>query len=170
MSAGGSDSERKNIGVNNNDNARLEESVTEVQQQHEWQLGDTDGTRAEEKDGTLKGESKGGIQKEYLTQAVKTKTKDGGSQATENNGSDAFSQYSNTNVRMMHLLGLDDAEEANEDNTDWQQLIGYQGIRRLREGGANQDGNARKTRLSTELHGSAFYQQLFAGNRQGRQE
>ena len=150
------------IGVNNNDNARLEEIVAEVQ--HGRQIGDTDETKAEEKDDTLQDESKDDTQQEERNLTVKTKTEDGGSQASKRHRSDAFSQYSNTNVRMMHLLGLDETEEANEDNTDWQQLIGYQGIRRLREGGANQDGNARNTRLSTELHGSSFHALLLGDN------
>ena len=60
------------------------------------------------------------------TLVVKTQTEDGGSQATENDGSVAFSKYYNENVWMMHLLGLDDAEASNEDIVDWQELTGYQ--------------------------------------------
>mmetsp|Transcript_21059 Transcript_21059/g.38599 ORF Transcript_21059/g.38599 Transcript_21059/m.38599 type:complete len:165 (+) Transcript_21059:252-746(+) len=160
------DNEWISIGVNNYDNARIEESVTEVIVQHGRQLADTDERRAEEKDDTLQDKSK------QMIITVKTKTEDGGggSQPTEKNGPDAFSKYSNTNVRMMYLLGLDDAAGGNEDNADWQHYTGYQGRWRLREGGVNQDGNARKTRLSTELHVSVFYGQLFGVNRPGRQE
>ena len=156
MNTGGS--EWHSIVVNNFDNARIEESLTKVIVQHARQLADTDERRAEEKDATLQDKNKERIF------TVKTKTEDGGSQGTENNGSDAFSKYSNTKVRMMHLLGLDETEEANEDNTDWQQLTGYQGHRRLREGGADQDGNTRNTRLSTELHGSSFHALLLGDN------
>ena len=163
MNTGGS--EWHSIVVNNFDNARIEESLTKEIVQHARQLADTDERRAEEKDATLQDKNKERIF------TAKTKTEDGGSQGTENNGSDAFSKYSNTKVRMMHLLGLDDAVGGNEDNADWQHYTGYQGRRRLREGGSNQDGNTRNTRLSTELHDSVFYGQLlFGGIHQGRQE
>ena len=94
---------------------------------------------------------------------VKTKTEDGGSaRVAESDGSDAFSRWSNTNARMTHLLTLEGIDPANEDNTDWKALIGYQGFRRLREGGVDLSTNSsRKTRLSTELHDSVFYEQLF---------
>ena len=54
---------------------------------------------------------------------VKTKTEDGGSKAASSTvrkeGRDAFLHYSNNTVRMRHLLGLDDAEAAiNEDIRD----------------------------------------------------
>lgn len=99
---------------------------------------------------------------------VLTKVEDGGTvqlastennvdeqQATDNN---AFQRYSNTNVRMTHLLGLDeeDPDVANEDNTDWRQITGYEGRRVLRQGVADNDENTRKTRLSTELHADVF--------------
>ena len=95
---------------------------------------------------------------------VKTKTEDGGSpQVAESDGSDAFSRWSNTNARMTHLLTLEGIDPANEDNTDWKALVGYQGFRRLREGGVDHSttNSTRKTRLSTELHDSVFYEQLF---------
>ena len=94
---------------------------------------------------------------------VKTKTEDGGSpRVAESDGSDAFSRWSNTNARMTHLLTLEGIDPANEDNTDWKALIGYQGFRRLREGGVDLSTNStRKTRLSTELHDSVFHEQLF---------
>ena len=69
-----------------------------------------------------------------LTIAAKMKTQDGGSQevaesSSSSSSTDAFSPYSNTNVRMMHLLGLDDdddneAASNNEDNADWQAITG----------------------------------------------
>lgn len=92
---------------------------------------------------------------------VETKTEDAGSQAHDGHmSSDAFSRYSNTNVRMMMLLGLSDGtdDEENEDNEVWKDIIGYQDLRRAR--GAGQD--VRKTRISTELHPSAFYSLMFA--------
>eukprot|EP00584_Thalassiosira_punctigera_P018394 CAMPEP_0172552556 /NCGR_PEP_ID=MMETSP1067-20121228/45827_1 /TAXON_ID=265564 ORGANISM="Thalassiosira punctigera, Strain Tpunct2005C2" /NCGR_SAMPLE_ID=MMETSP1067 /ASSEMBLY_ACC=CAM_ASM_000444 /LENGTH=200 /DNA_ID=CAMNT_0013340559 /DNA_START=17 /DNA_END=619 /DNA_ORIENTATION=- len=95
-------------------------------------------------------------QKEWgQTFKMPMKTEDGGSAAavTEGGGSDAFSRYSDRNVRMMHLLGLDDGdgEESNEENAaDWRRLTGYEG---LQEGEANQNGEAggRKTCLSWEM-------------------
>ena len=99
---------------------------------------------------------------------VKTKTEDGGSpQVAESDGSDAFSRWYNTNARMTHLLTLEGIDPANEDNTDWKALVGYQGFRRLREGGVDHSTTnststrKRKTRLSTELHDSVFHEQLF---------
>lgn len=95
---------------------------------------------------------------EETTLRVEAETRDGGvhDAPSNNEGRDAFSRYSNTNVRMMHLLQLDNGEdEGNEDNTDWQELTGYQGLRRLREG-VDEADNTRRTRLSTELHPSAF--------------
>ena len=97
---------------------------------------------------------------------VKTKVNDGGSGAqdatktTANSHGrvDAFAQLSNDDVRMRYLLGLDAAGDANnEDYADWQRLVGFQGLRRRREGA---DAPARKTRLSTELHSDAFMLQL----------
>lgn len=78
---------------------------------------------------------------------VKTKTNDGGSPATENEyrPDNAFSRYSNRNVRMMHLLGPPDNNDDGDANNE-----------AIREGEANPDANARKTRLSTELHVRAF--------------
>lgn len=99
---------------------------------------------------------------------IKTKVEDGGSGAgqSETTGTDAedtFLRYSNDNVRMMHLLGLDedDPEAANEDNTGWQQLTGFQGRRNLRDG---VNTNTRNSRLSNELHVSAFVNMLFGEN------
>ena len=68
---------------------------------------------------------------------------------------DLFTRYSNNNVRMWHLLGLDDEEEFDiEHNTGWKQLTGYQDYFPLNEG---DNGNTpRKTILSTELHPDVF--------------
>ena len=81
---------------------------------------------------------------------VKTKTEDGGSPvvSSTSKGRDAFSHYSSDAVRMRHLLGH--AEAANED------------IRDHPDAGAQADKDtSRKTRLSFELHGSAFYEEWF---------
>lgn len=68
---------------------------------------------------------------------------------------DLFTRYSNDNVRMWHLLGLDDDPDVNtEDDTSWQELTGYQGYRRLSVEGNGK--TSRKTRLSTELHPDVF--------------
>ena len=77
---------------------------------------------------------------------------------------DAFSRYSNTNVRMMHLLGINDDDEANnEDNTDWQEITGYLGLRPEGVGDHfNIDRIERKTQLSTELHSNAFMDEILA--------
>ena len=88
---------------------------------------------------------------ETITVRVKTKMEDGGSQAASStrNGRDAFLRYSNDAVRMRHLLGHDeeDAAAANEDIRDHQ------------EGADAEQATKRKTRLSFELHDSAFYEE-----------
>ena len=89
---------------------------------------------------------------------VPTKVADGGSTIRASNETedhpDLFMRYSNQNVRMTHLLGLDeeDSEVANEDNTEWQQIVGYH--RALRTNVGETD---RKTRLSWELYPDVFY-------------
>ena len=86
---------------------------------------------------------------------VKTKTEDGGSPVapSTSKGRDAFSHYSSDAVRMRHLLGH--AEAANED------------IRDHPDAGVQADKDtSRKTRLSFELHGSAFYEEWFGMPRQ----
>lgn len=90
-----------------------------------------------------------------ITVLAPTKTEDGGSQAS-GDGSDAFSRFSNRNVRMTYLLGLGGTDEENRDSADWMEHVGYQGRRRLRDGAAGEGSNTRKTRISTELHPSAF--------------
>ena len=72
---------------------------------------------------------------------------------------DTFRRYSNTNTRMWHLLGNDDPEANNEDNTDWQQVTGYQNLRHLRAG-VDPNNDERRTRLSTELHPDVFFRDL----------
>ena len=72
---------------------------------------------------------------------------------------DTFRRYSNTNTRMWHLLGNDDPEANNEDNTDWQQVTGYQNLRQLRAG-VDPNNDERRTRLSTELHPDVFLRDL----------
>jgi len=85
-----------------------------------------------------------------ITITVKTKMYDGGSQSQATKGkiadgsSDAFSRYSNTRFRMMHLLGLEDHEDTDED------ILPHP-----------DDRTTRKTRLSTELHDSVFMEMLF---------
>ena len=66
-------------------------------------------------------------------------------------GQDAFLHYSNITVRMRHLLGLEDAEAANEDIRDHLDA----GVQ------ADKGSTSRKTRLSFELHDSAFYDEWF---------
>ena len=89
-------------------------------------------------------------EEETITVRVKTKTEDGGSQVASStrNGRDAFLHYSNDTIRMRHLLGLDeeDAVAANED------IRGHQE-------GADVEATKRKTRISFELHYSAFYEE-----------
>ena len=86
-----------------------------------------------------------------ITITVKTKMYDGGSQSQATKGkiadgsSDAFSRYSNTRFRMMHLLGLEDHEDTDED------ILPH-----------HDDRTTRKTRLSTELHHSVFMEMLFS--------
>ena len=72
---------------------------------------------------------------------------------------DTFRRYSNTNTRMWHLLGNDDPEANNEDNTDWQQVTGYQNLRQLRAG-VDPNNDERRTRLSTELYPDVFLRDL----------
>ena len=71
---------------------------------------------------------------------------------------DTFRRYSNTNTRMWHLLGNDDPE-ANNENTDWQQVTGYQNLRQLRAG-VDPNNDERRTRLSTELYPDVFLRDL----------
>ena len=91
---------------------------------------------------------------------VKTKTEDGGSPVASSTGRkvrDAFLQYSNNTVRMRHLLGLEEAEQANQDNQEDHLDAGVL---------ADKGNTSRKTRLSFELHDSAFYEEWFGMPRQ----
>ena len=75
---------------------------------------------------------------------VKTKTEDGGTPAPkDNDGSDAFSLYSNMSVRMIHrrLIGLDNAGETSE-------------------GPGTTTNEARKTRLSTEVYPDSILNEM----------
>lgn len=97
---------------------------------------------------------------------VPTKTRDGGGAAelsTENGAAneeparpDAFARYSNQNVRMTHLLGLDNGNAQAENDVTWRAITGYQCLRRLRQG-VEVDENERRTRLPTELYPDTFY-------------
>ena len=75
--------------------------------------------------------------------------------------SDTFYRFSNSNARMMHLLFQHTANEAeaDDDDTSWQERIGYQG-RRYPRVGVDTNSTERKTRLSLELHQSAFYDEI----------
>ena len=73
--------------------------------------------------------------------------------------SDTFSRFSNSNARMMHLLFQHTANEVDDDDTSWQERIGYQGRRHPRVG-VDTNSTERKTRLSLELHQSAFYDEI----------
>lgn len=106
------------------------------------------------------------IEGEDNTQKEKEVAKPGDNEEATTNDerrSDAFLRLLNTNVRMWHLLELhhDDiqGEEPVEDNTGWQELTGYQGLRRIRED-ANISDNERKTRLSMELHPDVLLSQF----------
>lgn len=150
-----------------------------------------------QRDGTNDNESMGNNEEEDHRFEVKivnvlTKVEDGGTNNVQQQQAspdgrqatrDAFQLYSNTNVRMMHLLGLLDGNSTNADpqaqaaaaaaaiannnNQDdnmliWRMITGYQGRRTLREGVMAENGNdgvsdvERRTRLSTELHMNAF--------------
>ena len=94
--------------------------------------------------GQKREETKQGDQRIGIIYVVKTKTEDGGSPAPESNdGSDAFSRYSKSSIQMMSLNQplLEDAAEVAKE-------------------GAVAINAARKTRLSTELHCSVFYEEL----------
>jgi len=144
------------------DSTTASKKKEDIHQDQEVQIqrccNNADEEKERQKEGNEIDEKQEHKKKEYVDVIVKTKKEDGGSltTVTENNESDAFSRYSNTNVRMMHLLGIDDDESVNGDNLDWQRLTGYQGGRNLKEG-AGQDENERKTKLSTELHYDALY-------------
>ena len=156
---------------NENSNQALEERATYIQELDRLLgiIASDGGNRAEEHASKIESvptkQDDQGIINTTIT--AKMKTHDGGSQqvveSSSGSGTDAFSRYSNTNVRMMHLLGLDDDEEAsnNEDSIDWQEITGYLDLRHLGEREANSHGRIeRKTRLSTELHSTAFMDEI----------
>jgi hypothetical protein len=104
---------------------------------------------------------------------VPTKTEDGGSNEQENQSHnqdqggttststrpDAFRSYSDTDTRMLTLLGLEPSANPNDgQREDWRQLTGFVGIEEERRRHNDEDGGAtpRRTRLSTELHINAF--------------
>ena len=91
---------------------------------------------------------------------IKTKTNDGGSHEASDGVPDKFALFSNRNSRMMHLLGLADQMEHEEDDEVWRRLTGYQGAQNIVRVGAHAQGNSRETKLSTELHPSAFYRMI----------
>jgi hypothetical protein len=78
---------------------------------------------------------------------------------------DSFLTFSDTDTRMLTLLGLEPAANPNdgEEHEDWRQLTGFQGLgdrRRNQEAQAlaAPDGTStlRNTRVSWELHNNAF--------------
>ena len=97
---------------------------------------------------------------------VPLKQHDGGTErdSDQDEGSDSFARWSNDNARMMYLLTLDEGgpDGANDDNEDWMKLVGYQGLRPRAS-----DTTERQTRLSTELHDSAFFSTILGLIEQG---
>jgi hypothetical protein len=114
-----------------------------------------------------------------ITIIVPTKTYDGGSneqedqshnQDREQGGTtstststrpDAFRIYSDTDTRMLTLLGLvEPSASANPNDgerADWRRLTGFLGIGEERRRHNDENGaTPRRTRLSTELHNAAF--------------
>jgi hypothetical protein len=101
---------------------------------------------------------------------VPTKTEDGGSNQQENQSHnqgqgrtnstrpDAFRTYSDTDTRMLTLLGLETSANPNDgEREDWRQLTGFRGIGEERRRHNDENGiTPRRTRLSTELHINAF--------------
>ena len=81
--------------------------------------------------------------------------------AAESNTPDLFQVYSDTDTRMRTLLGIEQSNP-NDAEADWRQLTGFQGIRdeELRrnnnDGGDYNGTTPRRTRVTTELHSSAF--------------
>ena len=95
---------------------------------------------------------------------VKTKTEDGGSPTTkENDGSDAFSRYSNMSLQMMqlHMSGMNNNVNAAANNNEGGNNNNAQAAAANNEG-ANANNTIRRTRLSTELHDGAFFELMMA--------
>ena len=107
-----------------------------------------------------------------------TNDNDGGSRSetatttTSNSRPDNFQIYSDNDTRMRTLLGLEPPSNPNdgEEQDDWRQLTGFQGLGHRRRQPGNDDdapeavpanGNRetttpRRTRLSWEVHNSCF--------------
>lgn len=79
----------------------------------------------------------------------------GQGETTASNRPDLFQLYSDTDTRMLSLLGIDPPADPNdaEQQQDWRQLTGFQGIGEERR---RRNSGERRTRFSTELHISAF--------------
>ena len=79
----------------------------------------------------------------------------------DSNTPDLFQVYSDTDTRMRTLLGIEQSNP-NEAEADWRQLTGFQGtrdeeLRRNNDGGDDNGATPRRrTRVTTELHSSAF--------------
>jgi hypothetical protein len=103
-------------------------------------------------------------EEEVIIITVPTKTHDGGSRnQAEETRPDVFRLYSDYDTRMLALLGLQPSSNPNEgEQEDWRQLTGFQGIGEARRRRNDEDGTTqRKTRLSYELHSSAFENMWF---------
>ena len=102
---------------------------------------DADDNDASEDDGETTGRSE---QESHQDQGETTATRP-----------DAFQTYSNNDTRMLTLLGLDPHPTDGEEQEDWRQLIGFRGG--AEEGHRhNNEVPPRRTRLSFDLHPSAF--------------
>ena len=93
---------------------------------------------------------------------------DGETAASASNAPDLFQVYSDTDTRMLALLGIEPSNQndADEQQADWRQLTGFLGIREGRRhnnnGGGDGNGTtARRTRVTTELHPDAFEHMWF---------
>ena len=104
-------------------------------------------------------------EEEVIIITVPTKAHDGGSSRNQADETrfDAFRLYSDNDTRMLALLGLEPSSNPNEgEQEDWRQLTGFQGIGEARRRRNDEDGTkSRRTRLSYELHSSAFENMWF---------
>ena len=100
------------------------------------------------------------LQQANINQAREGQGQEATASTTASNRPDAFQMYSDTNTRMLSLLGLDpnNANPNEGEGEDWRQLTGFTGIgEERRRTNVNPDGSAeRRTRLSYELHIGAF--------------
>lgn len=109
-------------------------------------------TEAEEKcDEANQGEENQGASSIIGVFEVATKTEDGGSRATNTDGSDAFSRFSNRNIRMRYLLGLGGTDVENQDNQDWMEITGYQEGLERRRADTEPDGTARESKSEANV-------------------